>query len=377
MNESWFWIFAIIAVVVIVAIIALIVELGQTNTQANSQGNNNQSGQNNPGATPKLAQRHELCNTDICAPGLVCVPICGQNDRRCLSVVGQECLVDQDCASSFCYRKTQGQNGICQNPGPTPGPIPGPIGITQIYCRQGEVWIARITIPVGITFTRITSSNGRLLGISTQTNQIYLWNGSSWQNISSSFTAPGTLVDGVIVGQDIWLVYRLPSGQTALYRLSNNVLSPINPLTGGLQTISSGQFIEIQEIAVHPSGEIYIVGRVSNGQITIYRKAPTATYYTPITIGENIFVISTRSGENFAFTSGGSILILGDNATRQDNIVGPITDLVITSDNQIWYIANNQLYRNGVLIATPVPINSSTRIFYSTTEGVCIFTPGF
>lgn len=374
MEESSFWIIAIIAAVVLVVIIALIVELGRPDVEVII----NDGGRNNPGGSQRIAQRHEICNTDICAPGLICTSISGQSDRRCLSALDQTCLVDQDCASGFCQRKTQGQNGVCRNPGtmPMPTPMPTPSGATQIYCRQGESWVARITIPMGLVFNRITSSNGRLLGISTQTNQIYLWTGSSWQNISTSFTAPGTLVDGVIVGNDIWLVYRLSSGQTALYRLSNNVLTPINTSTGGLQTIATGQVIDIQEIAIHPNGDIFLVGRTNGGQVTIYRKAATATFYTPVTVGQHIFVVDTRNADNFAFTSGSSILFLGDNATRQDNIVGPVTDLVVTADNQIWYIAGNQLFRNGQQIATPVTINATTRLFYSTTEGVCFFTPG-
>lgn len=296
MDEPSFWTIAIIVAVIVVVIIALLVELGRPDVQVII----NENGRDNLGGTQRVVQRHEICNTDICAPGLVCTQISGQTDRRCLSILDQPCLVDQDCASGFCQRKTQGQNGICRNPGmptPTPPMPTPPTGATQIYCRQGENWIARIVIPSGLVFNRISASDGRLLGISTQTNQIYLWNGSSWQNISANFTAPGTLIDGVIVGQDIWLVYRLVSGQTALYRLTNGVLSPVNSSTGGLQTITTGQVIEIQEIAVHPSGDIFLVGRVSGGQVTIYRKSANATTYTPITVGQHIFVVGKRSFE--------------------------------------------------------------------------------
>ena len=370
MDEAWFWIIAIVIVVAIIVLIAIIVESTRPEVQVNVI---------EPGRTlpaPRISQRHESCIDAVCGAGLVCTQI--GNDRRCLSVLDQTCLIDQDCASGFCQIKMTGQGGVCRNPTPIP-PSPMPGTGTQIYCRHGDNWITRTTlsIPAGLTFTRITSSNGRLLGISRQTNQVFIWNGSFWQDISSTFTAPGTLIDGVIVGNDAYLVYRLPSGQTALYRLTNGVLSPINPSSGGLQSTNTGQVIDIEEVAVHPSGDIFLVGRVPNGQVTIFRRSGTSTVYQPISAGQHIFLISGRDANNFAFSSGSSILILGDNSTRQDNINSPVTTLAVTPDNQLWYISGNQLFHNGQHVVAPVVINSTTRLLFTTGEGLCIFTPGF
>lgn len=371
MDGSLFWILAIVTVILIIVVIVLVVETGRPDTQ---QGETPGSRTPLPGSqVPIVAQRFDICFGNECGPGLICTQIPGRNERRCLSVAGQGCVINADCASGLCQHTDETPNGICQA-----HPIPGQpsVGGTQIYCRQGESWVARVTVPSGLVFTRITGSWNRLLGISIQTNRVYIWNGASWQDISSGFVSPGTLVDGVIVNNEIWIVYRLSTGQTALYRIINNILTPVNAGTGGLQMTTSNQVIEIAEVAVHPGGDVFLVGRIPGGQTSIFRKSANTTTYQAITIGQNIFVVENKTPDTFAFSSGSSILLMGDISARQDNVVSPITDLVVTIEGHLWYISANQLYRNGQRITTPITINQTTRLLYSLMDGVCIFTPG-
>lgn len=366
MENATIWIIAFILAIVAIVIVAIVVESNRSEVVVV----NNSSA---PPPPPRVGQRYDVCTNLVCGPGLSCTPIQGQSEPRCLSILDQPCLVNQDCVSGYCEIGSLG-HGICRPSGLNPP------GGTQIYCRQNGNWVVRITIPTGLVFSRISASGDRLLGISTSTNKLYLWQNGQWQEITS-FTPPGMIVDGVITNvngnYDIWLVYRLMSGQTALYRLTNGVLLPLSPNSGGLQRVSTGEAILIREIDVYPEGEIYLVGTINNGQVSIFRRNTNAEVYAQLSPGENIYVIPFRGPDDFAFSSGSSILVLGNNSTRQDNIIGIITDLVITPDNQIWYIANNQLYANGQIVAAPVVINPTTRIFYSPQEAtICLFTPG-
>lgn len=361
MESSTFWTIAIIVVVIGIVIVAIIVEYNQPSNPTTSGGSSQ------GGTQPTLSQRHEVCTTTPCAVGLVCVRTAA-GENRCLSTNGQPCFINEDCASGLC------QGGVCITSTTLPAP---PGNSTTIYCWNGSSWVGRVTIPAGITFNRIVAANGRLLGIST-TGQVYVWNGNGWQNISSTFASPGLLIDGTITSNGtIYLVYRLNNGQTALYTVQNNVLVPVNLATGGLQNSITGQTIQISEIAVDSMGDIFLVGTTSGGQVSIYRANPGQTTYTPLTVGRNIYVFPNRNGNNFAFSEGSSILVIGDTNTRQDNVLSPITGVVVTPTNEIWYISNNQIYRNGTPVPTPVPVNPSTRLFYSPTDGVCFFTPGY
>lgn len=367
MENATIWIIAFILAIVAIVIVAIVIESNRTEVIVVNNGST-------PTPPPRVGQRYDICTNLICGAGLSCSPIQGQNEPRCLSILDRPCLVNQDCVSGYCEIGNLG-HGVCRPSGLNP-----PSNGTQIYCRQNGNWVVRITIPMGLVFSRISSSGDRLLAISTNTNKLYLWQNGQWQEINS-FTPPGMIVDGVITNVNdnyvIWLVYRLTSGQTALYRLTNGNITPLTSNTGGLQRVSTGEVILIREIDVHPTGEIYLVGTINGGQVSIFQRNVNAEVYSQLTPGENIYVMPFRSPNSFAFSSGSSILVLGNNSTRQDNIVGNITDIVVTPDNQIWYITNNQLYTNGQLVNTPVTINSTTRIFYSTQEAtVCLFTPG-
>jgi hypothetical protein len=373
MDVTILWIVGFVVIVIAIVLLVVFIELNRSNAETNNNHEQQKSGEQ-----PRLGRRHEKCVDITCGPGLACTSVPGQTEPRCLVINGQPCLINQDCVSGFC-QLGQTPGGVCQSSESVIETSKMSLIIleTQIFCRQNEVWVSRITIPSELDFRRITSSNDQLLGISRNTNQIFLWNGSSWQDISNKFAAPGALIDGVIVGDNIWLVYRLPSGQTALYRLINGSLSPVSPLENGVQQDGTGQIIEIVEIDVHPSGEIFLVGRLPDERVYIFRRNISSTSVTQVTSGQNIFVLPFRGPESFAYSSGNSIIVLGESGTRQDNITDPITDLLVAPDNQIWYISNNHLFRNGQMIESPVPVNDNTRLFLSSKEGVCLFTPGF
>jgi hypothetical protein len=268
---------------------------------------------------------------------------------------------------------------------PGPGPAPGPGGQTRVFCYYGNNWTQRYTIPAGLNFSRIAATGNLLLGVSTSTNQLYLWQGQ-WQSLTSNITAPGTLIDATITGNDqqydVWAVYRLSGGQTNIYRLSNGLLSPFPVNTGGTQISDGGQAITIAQLGVSQGGNFYLTGQISGGQRTIFQRLASMSNYTPVSPGENIFVpnTTTTTTDTFAFSSGNSILLIGPQARRQDNVALPITSLLFTPDNTLWYLSNGQLYRSDGhyphVVTAPVPIGQNTRLFYSPTGGVCIFTPG-
>ena len=380
MDEETFWIVIVIAAVFLVVIIALIVELsGPRLVIIDDNGGN--GGQ----TLPRIFQP---CPNNLCAtPNLVCTRPAGQNEAICLLGPDQPCFVDQECSSGFCRRDNPNEIGSCQaqGPGPGPGPVPPP-GQTQIYCHGVDnttTWQQRYTIPNGITLNRIAStispsSNTEvLLGISPSQNAAYERMGNTWTQIRASINPPGSLLDGDQVGSNIWLVYNIPaSGQTLIYLVNQNSLVPFPQSTGGQQRTSNGQTITIEELVVHPVGDIFLVGRVGSGQETIYRQRNGENSYQAISPGQKVALVPDKSPDNFAFVSGSSILIVGDRPGRIDNLPGQVIDMVVTPNYNLWYIVNGQLYFNQTLILPPVTITSSSRLFYSSVNGVCLFTPG-
>lgn len=367
MDSTWFWIAAFVAAIVILVVIVIIVEISKPIVIVN---NNNQDQQ------PASGTLFSVCNNTGCNSGLVCTTLPGQPDMRCLIPSGGQCVDNIQCSSQVCIKASPTSVGVCQPANPGGGGATG----SQIYCFQNGTWVASVTIPNGISFRRITGSGVRLLGIGRDNNAYLYTTENGWQNITQSITTPGILVDGMILANQIWLVYRISSGATLLYQLVNGALVPVNSgntASGGLQLTEDNQPIEIQEIDVHTSLDIFLVGRVQGGVTSIYRRSNGNNFYRVLTIGENIYVMPLRTANNFAFSSNNSILLLGDFSTRIDNISGIVNDLIVSPDGAIWYLVNNMLYRgtntsNTVSVTTPFTITPGSSLFYSEVYGVCV-----
>lgn len=434
MNESLFWIIAVFGFIVFIAIIALIIYSNR-----------------NPTSTMdiRLGQSHADCTlTNLCDTNdnFICTTV-SANEKRCLRGIGGMCNSNYDCASGNC-RITSTDNvttyGLCIAPNSNIPPIiptlPG-TGQTVIYCRNGEVWVPQVTIPAGVSFTRIVSATNSsgvayLLGINPSTNTLFLYNGGSWRNLGASFrvNSLGTLVDATIspfitpVGpnslmqgtrvNDIYLVYN-QGNDSLLYKLAVTIDSngsvgtqyvAVPENTGGIQYIGN-QAINIREIGFSRSNDnyFYLVGNTAgSSNLTVYRSTinpstgnPTG-YFNP-TSGTTSTYEAQVTGQDITIGPNGNLLYLTPNgntntifllpsstnssALRLDNI-GAITSMAMSND-YIWFISNNVLYRLPLVnssygnvpqtVAGPdnIPINASSRLFVNSNGQVCFYTPGF
>lgn len=370
--DGWMvWIAAIVVALVGIIIIAIIVEVSTSGMSGSSTSQPGVSDMTEIATPVILGQRHDPCNQVGCGSGLICTTVSGQNIPRCLSDVGELCSVDTDCATGLCYRPTG--TGTCRSSNTSVAPT------TRLYYFTGSEWIPRLQVPMGLVLNRVASSGGTLIGVSTASNQLYLWDGSSWATVS--IPSPGRLVDATLVNGTIWAVYTISSGQTAVYTISQGRIEAAFAASGGIATSPSGNSIQIASIEVTPDGTVFIVGSTSGSMSMVYRQRPDETTYSPISLATHVVTMAGRSSNDFAFASGSSILVLGSVNRRQDEIAGRVVDVVVTPDYTIWYITQEIdtyiLWRDGVRQMAPIVLSSQSRLYYSHTDGVSIFTPGY
>lgn len=362
MDGSYFWIVAFVVAVVIIIIIAVIYEFGFTppiETPLTLP------------STPLTGILLSSCSaTTPCNQGLVC------SNSRCLIPSGGTCLNNTQCVSQVCVKGSD-MRGVCQGTGISPPPTQPQQ--QSIYCYRNDNWVLSQTLLSGLVMTRISEGyNNRLLGISGGQGFIYT-QASGWQNISSQITSPGVLIDGVIVGDDIWLVYQISTGRTLLYRFNQGILTPFGS-AGGVQSTNQGIPIIITYVDASISGEVMLVGKTSpNGILSIYRYSSDmlGPRYNNITVGELVAIIPVDStANNFSFVNGNSVFVVGTNNTRIDGINAKVTSMDGSSSGNVWYLTNNgmiTLYNMGNVVPTTFNLSPSANIFWSS-SGFCVAT---
>lgn len=341
--EEWFWITAIILVIFLTIIIGLIVE---STDGSSSSGNLKQK--------TNLGRVGERCENLHCSPGSIC-SINSSNEQVCLAVSGSTCQNNIECLSGLC------SNGVCVSNNSGTPIVPPSTETTIIYCWNGSSWISKYNLPQGLNPDRISSYGNELLAITKANNQVYLYSGTSWRSITSTFTSPGQLVDGVIANGNIYLVYMLSTGQTSIFQLINGSLTTIS--TPGACT---GQHIIIKSINVSPTGQFYLVGTISGSPSILYTQPPGYSCFT--TLGNADLASVNASG--YAIGSQCSV-VFGN--TRFDNVCN-LTSLTIDNTNIPWYISNLNIYQGRNVVYINNYISPRTQV-YNSQDGICIYTP--
>ena len=319
-----------------------------------SMDNSSSSSQQNT----NLGQVGERCENIHCESGSICA-LNSLNEQVCLAVSGEVCRSNTDCLSSLCI------NSLCSsNSSGNTGSIVSPLSsreVVTIYCWNGSSWVSKYNLPQGLNPDRISSYGHELLAIMKASNQVYLYNGMNWRSLTTTFTSPGQLVDGVIANGNIYLAYILSTGQTSIFQLSNGNLTTISTPTS-----CTGQHIVVKSINVSPTGQFYLVGTISGGSSMLFTQGPGYSCFTTLGNAE----LSSVNTSGYAIANQCSV-VFGN--TRYDNVCN-ITSLTIDNTNVLWYISNLRLYQGNNILSTNNFISSRTQV-YTSQDGICTYTP--